>query len=196
MQQQTLPRGGWFYFRPLCFLPMLVGMLLPFMPLMAIGQAGWALNKPASSATFWIKNAGFKVDGRFAVFDGQFIGSKNDIASWQLVATASTNSIDTDNDTRDGHLRGEDYFDVEQHPNISFESQRFYTKGSQLMVEGTFTLKGKSTKMNLPVTQDASNGLTLTTSFEINRRDYKVGGWSLILSDDVHITVKLAFSQP
>src|SRR5690606_20004799 len=53
-----------------------------------------------------------------------------------------TASIDTGTADRDAHLRSADFFDVEKHPKIVFESTSFREDGPDYLVDGTLTMNG------------------------------------------------------
>lgn len=97
---------------------------------------------------------------------------------------------------RDKHLRKADYFGVAAYPRIRMESTalRPIQKG---LLEGTFrlTMKGKTREIPLKLTFEESEGrISLQTSFELDRREFGVGGNSLILSDRVRVFVYAAFT--
>jgi len=146
-----------------------------------------------SSAWFAIKNAGFTVEGKFkqlaatASFDseGQPV---------TLEATAQTASLDTDSKTRDGHLKGDDYFDVAKYPTIRFVATRFEGSEGAMIAIGQLTIKKFTKEVRLPVKIISANGrVSLSTEFKLNRREYGVGGSSWIMSDEAMLKISLAF---
>jgi polyisoprenoid-binding protein YceI len=146
-----------------------------------------------SSAAFAIKNAGFTVDGKFnqliatATFDSAGLPVTLD-------ATAQAASLDTDNKTRDGHLKSDDYFDVTKYPTIRFVATRFERSGEAITAIGQLTIKQVSKEVRVPVRLLSANSrVTLSTEFKLNRRDYGVGGSSWIMSDEATLRVSLAF---
>lgn len=146
-----------------------------------------------SSVTFKIKNAGIGVDGSFKGFQGTVNFNPDDLSSSKFNVSVESKTIDTDNKTRDNHLREDEYFDVEKYPNISMKSTKI-EKVSENKYKATFdlTLKGKTKSVSFPFSYTkTSTGYKLNGSFEIDRRDYNVGGSSWILSDDVKIVVDL-----
>jgi polyisoprenoid-binding protein YceI len=92
-----------------------------------------------------------KVRGSFNEFAGTgYLDAENPAAS-QLALTIQAASIDTSNADRDAHLRSNDFFDMENHPEIRFVSTSVDTVGTdQYRVTGDLTIKG----VTKPVTVD------------------------------------------
>ena len=63
-----------------------------------------------------------KVRGSFTEFSGSGSFDEENPANSQLQLTIQANSIDTGNADRDGHLRSNDFFDMETFPEITFVS--------------------------------------------------------------------------
>ena len=91
----------------------------------------FTIDKAHSEATFQVRHLVTKVRGHFADFAGtiQF----NDEAPEQssVSFTIQTASIDTKTADRDAHLRSEDFFFVDQYPEISFVSSKITKKGNE-----------------------------------------------------------------
>ncbi len=146
-----------------------------------------------SSITFKIKNAGIGVDGSFKGFKGTINFDPNNLNGSNFDVSVASKTVDTDNNTRDNHLRKDEYFGVEKHPRISMKSTKI-EKTDDGKYKATFdlTLKGKTKSVSFPFLYNkTSAGYTLKGSFEIDRRDYGVGGSSWILSDDVKVYINL-----
>ncbi|WP_291728546.1 YceI family protein [Bernardetia sp.] len=142
-----------------------------------------------SSVTFKIKNAGITVDGSFKGFQGTVNFNPDDLASSKFDVSVAAKTVDTDNNKRDEHLRQDEYFGVEKHPKISMKSTSI-SKVSDGKYNATFelTIKGKTKSVSFPFSySQTSRGYKLNGSFEIDRRDFGVGGSSWILSDDVKV---------
>jgi len=145
-----------------------------------------------------------KVRGRFGAFDGTASTAANlEGASIRLVIDAT--SIDTRNADRDAHVRGADFFDVENYPQITFDSTDISAEGDTLVVTGDLTIKG-TTK---PVTIDfeflgaaedpfGNERVGLEGSVVVNRKDWgidfdvplKTGG--LLVSEKVTLELEIS----
>ncbi len=151
-------------------------------------------NDKLTSIEFLIKNFGMGVDGSFKNAVGKIVFDSTNLknASFKISVDAST--VNTGNNSRDKHLKKEEYFDVEKFPKISFQSDKV-EKGSlpsTYMVTGKFYLKGKSKMVTIPFSAVAQgSGYVFQGKISINRRDFNVGGSSFILSDNLVLTIKL-----
>ncbi len=161
---------------------------------MANAQTNWKLAE-GSKVTFVIKNAGFNVDGKFGGLSTTITFDKQNPTSAGLRATVQTATIDTDNGMRDGHLKKEEYFDVAKHPTIIIQSTSITRGAGNDQYKGIFnvTIKGVTKQVTIPFTF-TTNGSTgkFSGSFTINRRDFKVGGSSWILSDKATVTLDVS----
>ncbi len=65
------------------------------------------------------------VEGAFKISDATLTSSKDDFSDATFELTADVNTVFTDNDRRDGHLKSADFFDAAKYPTISFVSKSF-----------------------------------------------------------------------
>jgi polyisoprenoid-binding protein YceI len=142
-----------------------------------------------SSVSFRIKNAGSWVDGTFGKVSGT-VKFDEKAANNSIDASVEANSVSTKNDMRDKHLKKDDFFDVEKIPLIKITSQKITHKDDQ-NYEGDFkiTIKNKTKNIIIPFT--FKNGV-FSASFNIDRRDFAVGGGTLILSETAYVVVVFA----
>jgi len=82
-----------------------------------------------------------KVHGRFTEFDGE-VRVGDTIEDSSVTLEIKTASIQTDNEQRDGHLRGDDFLDVENFPNLTFASTALRVgSGSSFELDGRLTIR-------------------------------------------------------
>ncbi len=148
-------------------------------------------NKTETKVDFKIKNLGLYVDGNFseAVFNGNF--NKEDLSHSNFNVLINVSSLSTGNKKRDGHLFKEAYFDVEKYKTIKFASTKIEkVSENKYTLTGKLTIK-KTTKSIVIPLEIIENGesLIIKSEFDLNRRDYGVGGNSWILSDDVNAQI-------
>ena len=146
-----------------------------------------------SSVKFTIKNFGINTGGTFAGLEGtvSFDPAHPEAAVFRVSIDAAT--VNTGNELRDGHLKAESYFDVGHFPRISFESAKVTgpAKKGMFIVQGKLTIKDHSKEISIPFTADAlTGGYLFKGTFTINRRDFNVGGASII-SDDATIALEV-----
>ena len=98
-------------------------------------------DKAHSAVEFSIKHLVISnIKGRFQDFDIQAEGDTNDLSSLKASVVIQANSIDTGVEDRDNHLRTNDFFDIENHPEIKFET----TSVSNNEITGNLTIKGQT----------------------------------------------------
>lgn len=149
------------------------------------------------SVDFKIRNLGINVDGTFnnATITTNF--NSEDISQWALSGSVKTKSINTGNGKRDKHLREADYFDVNTYPEIVLEAISFKkTSDTNYDVKVNLTIKETTKTVTIPMQiEDTDDRLILKAYFEINRRDYGVGGSSFVLSNTAKITVNYSLKK-
>ncbi len=89
------------------------------------------------------------VHGKFTDFAGSV--SLDGTAVQEAKATIQAKSINTGIEKRDNHLRSADFFDVQAHPTITFQSKRVEQKGGESVVHGDFTIHGVTKEIALPI---------------------------------------------
>jgi polyisoprenoid-binding protein YceI len=178
----------------------------------APAQAGdtWVVDPSHSEASFRIRHLVSNVSGRFNEFEGTIEVDKENPSASSVTFKIKTASIDTGNERRDGHLRSADFFDVENHPEITFESTAVEAKGEDLYhVTGNLTMRGVTKEVTLPVQylgSMAGMGGSETAGFEIettiDRKDYGIewnrtldqGG--VVLGDEVKVRIAIEAGPP
>jgi len=145
-----------------------------------------------SSVNFSIKNFGINTGGNFKGLAGTIEFDKNNPEKTSFNMSVEAAKVNTDNDSRDGHLRKSEYFDVANHPQITFKSEKVSGNGDKLTVSGQLTIKGTSKNISIPFTAEPKDdGYKFEGSFQINRRDFKVGGNSVVLGDNVTVSLSV-----
>jgi len=151
----------------------------------------------SSDVSFKIKNAGFTVKGKFGNATGTIQFDPTKTSGNKMEVSMDANTINTDNNTRDGHLKKEEYFSAEKSPKISMSTTTI-TKETDGKFKGLFILTIKGISKIVPVlfsfTEQGANA-KLSGSFKINRLDYTVGSSSFIMSDDVNVSIEVTCSK-
>jgi polyisoprenoid-binding protein YceI len=123
-----------------------------------------------------------KVRGSFNEFTGTGYFDAEDPSASSLQLTIQAASIDTRNADRDGHLRSNDFFDMETYPEITFVSTAVEPQGgNEFRVTGDLTIKGvtKPVSVDLEYTGSAvdpfqNQRIGLEGATTINRKDWGV----------------------
>jgi len=124
--------------------------------------AKWVVDKAHSNVRFSVSHLVVSdVDGSFKSFDGSMTASKPDFTDASIVFAADVNSINTDNENRDKHLKSDDFFNAEKFPQIKFVSKSFKSLGNnKYSLAGDLTIRD----ITKPVTFDVNYGGTVTSA--------------------------------
>jgi polyisoprenoid-binding protein YceI len=138
--------------------------------------------------------------GRFNEFSGEFAYDPKALKDSKLSFEIQAASVDTNNGKRDEHLRGSDFFSVEQFPTIKFESDRIKQEGKQLAVAGKVSWMGVEKDLSVTVehvgesqTREGKAKHGFTSTFTLKRSDFGIvyGLEGKNLGDDVVITLDI-----
>ena len=127
-----------------------------------------------------------KVRGRFTGVDGVVVVG-DDITTSSIDVTIDMASVNSGDDSRDKHLRSEDFFDVDNHRTATFRSTRIVDHAPNGTIEGDLTIKG----ITRPVTLDveylghaidpwSNERAVFSASATINREDWGLT-WNMLL---------------
>ena len=147
------------------------------------------------------------VTGSFTKFDATMESNAADFSDAKISFEADANSISTNNEQRDGHLKSDDFFAADKFPKLTFVSKSFTKKSDdKYTLTGDLTIRG-TTK---PVELDVEYGGNMTDPYgqaksgfeingKINRKDFgltwgavtEAGG--VVVSDEVklHLNVQM-----
>lgn len=144
-----------------------------------------------ASVTFVIRNAGISVDGRFEAveLDVRFDPDAPETAS--LWGSVDPSTIKTGIAFRDRHLQGREFFHVSRYGDVELES--LGVKRVDDHFEGTFRLRIRDVErdVTIPFTFETDGSMaTLAGELTVERLDYDVGEESIILSDQVTVSVQ------
>jgi polyisoprenoid-binding protein YceI len=118
-----------------------------------MAKTKWSLDPTHSELGFKIKHLMItNVSGLFKDFNVEAEAENGDFSTAKINVTAKMDSIYTNNDQRDAHLRNADFFEVEKYPELKFESTRIQkVDNDNFVLYGDLTLKGitKSVKLNV-----------------------------------------------
>lgn len=169
----------------------------------------WTFDPAHSEVGFTVRHAGIsKVHGVFKDAEAS-LNVAEELENSVIEATIQTTSVDSGNADRDGHVRGEDFFDVEKYPTMIFKSTGFDLAGGEGTITGELTIKGVTKTVEL---ETEFNGVVVDAfgvtraGFEakttISRKEFgltwnaaiEAGG--VLVSDKVVINLDAAFTAP
>src|SRR5579859_2904991 len=127
----------------------------------ALGKLACAQYGPAdksSSVQFKIKNFGFGVTGSFTGLSGRIVFDPGHPTDAVFDVTIDANSVNTDNEMRDDHLRKSTYLDAEHYPRIRLQSDRVTASSHKgvFLFSGRLTIKQQTRNVSFPFTAEAS----------------------------------------
>jgi polyisoprenoid-binding protein YceI len=152
-----------------------------------------------SSVSFMISHAGISnIHGRFNEFSGTFVIDK-DPAKSSFSLSIKVESVDTNNEKRDEHLRAPDYFNAKQFPTMSFQSTKVkaidggYEVTGDLSLHGvkksiSFKLKGGDKVVEFP---KGTKRVGVTTELSIKRSEFDMTTALDALGDEIPIVIGL-----
>jgi len=140
-----------------------------------------------SNVSFTIRNAGLSVDGKFEKFTTDVLIDFKSPPKSRFNGVIEVSSINTGIDMRDKDLKKKEYFYADSYPNITFKSTSiFVISPTKVQVTGNLTMRDVTKKISFDVNISTNgNKNVYAAEVKLNRRDYKVGGSSWILSDDL-----------
>lgn len=166
----------------------------------------WTIDTTHSEVQFKVKHLVIStVTGSFKKFSGEVLSADDTFEGAEVNFSIDTNSIDTNQPERDGHLKGEDFFAADRFPTITFGGVLEKVKNDYKLV-GELSIRG----VKQPLTLDVDFGGVakdpwgnIKAGFEvngkINRKDYglvwnaltEAGG--MVVGEDVklHFNVEL-----
>lgn len=176
------------------------------MPTLAFAST-WNIDPDHSSVGFKVKHLMVSnVQGNFNKYSGVVEVDDKDITKSTVQVTIDTNSINTNVQKRDEHLRSADFFNVAKYPAMTFVSKKVVRAGEdRLKVTGDLTLHGVTKEVVLDVEGPSveskdpwgniRKGATATT--KINRKDFgltwnkglETGG--VLVGDEITITLEI-----
>lgn len=144
-----------------------------------------------------------RLRGHFTKFEGEIVTAENPLDSTVNI-TIDMSSISTYNEFRDGEVRGDEFFAVNEHPNLTFKSTHIREGGKGFIIDGDLTLRGVTQPLSLDVEvggfgPDSMGGTRcgFSATGEIDRKafgvkyDVRVPGGGLAVSDKVQLALEV-----
>jgi polyisoprenoid-binding protein YceI len=165
----------------------------------------WTIDPVHSSVNFHIKHVVGQVTGHFERFEGNIEYDPQNPLDGNVSVTIEVDSIDTGVKKRDQDLKSPKFFNTEEHPVMTFESDQVQSAGVDRFVAlGTLTIKGVSRQIALPFKffgrkdypvpkQKCKEVIGVWSRITIDRFDYNVGTREYFnmgaAGKDVHINI-------
>ena len=166
----------------------------------------WTVDPAHSKVAFAVKHMGIAtVRGEFTGFEGTLeIG--DDLSTAVARGTVRTETVDTNEPQRDGHLRSADFFDAENHPEITFESTSIEPiDDDTFRITGALTMRGTTGEVVLQAEVQGTDvdpwgnervGLEITG--QLSRGEYgmtfnqALGSGNMLVGDRVKLSLDIS----
>ncbi len=166
----------------------------------------WALDPTHSEINFKIKHMMISnVTGSFTNFNVTAETDGDNFSNSKVSFTTDVNSINTNNEQRDGHLKSGDFFDTEKYPQITFEGTKFEkASNDEYALHGNLTIRDVTKPVSLKVdfggiAKDPYGNIKagFTLDGKINRKDFgltwnaatEAGG--LLVGEDLKVQAEI-----
>ena len=166
----------------------------------------WTIDPVHTQATFQVKHLSMSnIRGGLSNITGSVVWDPKDVTKDSVNATLNAKTINTGSDYRDKYLKGEDFFNTDKYPTLTFRSTSVKKAGAGFKVTGDLTLAGVTRSVVLDVEGPAApqkgpegglvSGLSATTT--IKRADFNFGTKypNAMVSDEIKITIDLEMEQ-
>ncbi len=173
-------------------------------------QTTWKLDNVHSNVKFSVSHLVIsEVDGNFKTYSGILQSPTTDFANSTVAFSVDVNSINTENEMRDKHLKSDDFFNAEKFPAMTFKSTSWKKADDKnYVLEGDLTIRDVTKRVAFNVVYggtmkdgygNTKAGFKGTTS--INRFDFGLK-WNALteaggatVGKDVAIVLNLQFAQ-
>ena len=186
-------------------LPLLL-ITITTMAFVTTTPSSWQLDTAHSNLRFSVTNLLIsEIEGTFKMTESTITAQKEDFSDAVVSMVADINSVDTDNDARDAHLRTADFFDAVKYPTMTFSSTSFEKlSDKKYKVTGNLTLHGVTKQVMLeaianfgthPMSKKTIAGFKITGS--IKRTDFGIAPStpSAMISDEVYVVANAQFAK-
>jgi len=141
---------------------------------LTFAQTKWSFDKAHSEIGFSVTHLIIsEVDGHFDNFEGNVTTNGKNFEDAKIEFTAETNSINTNNEQRDNHLKNDDFFNASKYPEMIFVSKSFKkVDGNKYKLVGNLTIRNTTKEVVLNVKH---NG-TIVDPWGNTKAGFKVTG--------------------
>ncbi|MCE7065415.1 YceI family protein [Dyadobacter sp. CY326] len=146
----------------------------------------------SGSTDFSVKYVLGTCEGTFDAPKGTAIFSEKSLENASFDLDIAANTFKTGNNSRDKDMKSDKYFYVEKYPNINFKSSKVEKKNGKYEATGKMTIRDVTKTVTLPfeAKKNPDGTYALSSTFEINRLDYKIGTKDWKLKDVVIVSLK------
>jgi len=171
----------------------------------------WQVDPAHSAAHFSVRHLMISnVRGEFSKLSGSVVIDPQDLTRSTVEVSMETASVNTREPQRDEHLRSADFFDVANHPAITFRSKRIAPAGpGHFKLTGDLTIRGVTNEVTFdlegptPEVKDPWGNVRagVTATAKISRKDFGmtfnalIEGGGVMVGDEVSLTIEAELIQ-
>ncbi len=165
----------------------------------AFAAEKYVFDKDHTEIEFLWNHLGFSTtSGNFKDFDGALMFDEENPSASSVQVAIETSSLDSNIPDLDEHLKGSDFFEVEQYPEATFESTEVRATGdNQYEVDGELTLHGNTEPVTLDVTinkvavhpMSEAKTIGFDASTTVSRSAFGLDMYAPAVSDEVQIRI-------
>jgi len=190
--------------KALLLLPVLLAsFVLPRNAELPMGEHDWSVDPGHSTVVFKVKHANAAwFQGTFDAISGKVSLDPAKPEAGSVSLTIPIDSVDTNDKKRDDHLKGPDFFNGKENPNITFSSSKIQKKGDKFEVTGDLAMAGKSKSVTIEVEKTGEGEfygkrVGFATTFTIKRSEFGMtyGVDKNVLGDDVTLSIAIEAVQ-
>lgn len=170
----------------------------------------WNIDEAHSNLNFEVTHFFTPVNGKFHEYTSEIYFSPDNLEESSINVEVMVNSVDTNNEKRDGHLQSDDFFNAEKYPKMTFTSDKITSEGdNNFIAHGKLTIKDVTKDVQLPFTllgvkdhpmKENTKVAGIKGNLTIDRTTYDVGvgDWAAtaVVGDEVNITFALELTTP
>ncbi len=170
-------------------------------------QTTYKIDPAHSNAQFVVRHMMItNVRGGFRSVTGTAVYDSDHPENSKVDATIDVNTINTNDDQRDGHLKSPDFLDAAQYPTITFHGKKISGQPGDLKITGDLTIHGVTREVTLDVDGPTPEGkdpfgntrIGASASTKIKRSDFglnfnaalETGG--VLVGDDLKIELEVS----
>jgi polyisoprenoid-binding protein YceI len=165
----------------------------------------WTIDSVHSDVSFFVRHLGVsKVRGHFGAFEGTIVTGENPLES-SVTAVIKTGSVNTNNESRDAHVRNVDFLDTDTYPEMTFTSTGVRAESAAVFqVDGELSLHGVTRTVTLELELngfgtgfDGNAVAGFSAATEISRSDFGVTGGAAgaAVGDKIKIALEIEAAQ-
>lgn len=187
----------------------LITISLGILPGVLMAQTTWKIDPAHSNVQFEVTHLSIStVTGHFSTFAGEVMTKGNNFDGAKIDARVEVASVNTDNVTRDKHLKQDDFFNADKYPQMVFKSTSFKRNSdTEYVITGNLTIRDVTKEITFIATYGGQikTGKKMISAFKgefmINRFDYQLkwddtldsGG--LVVGEEVNIKLSLQLEK-